>query len=120
MNNIILTGRLTQDDTDCVKRYKDASGKEAYLYSSSLAVRRNKDVTDFIPFIAFSNNASYLIDNAKKGSRVLLQGDLQQEKYTDRSGNERQGHRVHVMRVEVIDYAEKQQAPIITDNDLPF
>lgn len=85
MNTINLIGRLTEDPE---LRYTKAKEPMAYC-RFSLAVRRNKDVTDFIPCVAFAGTAEMVEKYFKKGYLLGLQGSLQVDKYEDEKTKEK-------------------------------
>lgn len=132
MNNVSLTGRLTKD----VEIRKTTTGKS--VASFSLAVRRDKEKTDFINCVAWNNTADLLYQYTHKGSQIGVSGSIQTRNYDDPN---RPGVKVYVTEVLVdrIEFLEKREdsqtyyEPVqtveqafeeptitITDESLPF
>lgn len=84
VNQVILLGRLTAD----VELRSTASGKN--VASFSLAVDRNGEGADFFEITAWEKTAELLQQYTGKGSKILVQGRLQQESWDDKdSGKKR-------------------------------
>lgn len=124
MNKIFLSGRLTKDP-----EVKHSQGGNAYA-RVGIAVDRqfskNKEV-DFFNLIAFSKTAEFLGKYFVKGSKLLVEGRLQNSSYTDKDGNKRTSNDVFVDAVEFADSKRKSQdnSGANTDNlppddDYPF
>ena len=101
-----------------------------------------KDDTSFFDIVAFGKTAQLLNDYCGKGSKVLIEGNLKQDRFQDKEGNNRSVVRVIANRIEFLDskgnnQPQKQQehttqtksknpfananGPIdITDDMLPF
>lgn len=80
MNKICLVGNLTKD----IEVRSTASGKK--VCSFNLAVRRDKDNTDFIPCVAWEKTCELLEDYTSKGSKISIEGRNQTRNYTDKDG----------------------------------
>jgi len=86
MNVVVLVGRLAQDP---VVRYT-ASGKA--VASFNVAVNRQfgqKEITDFIPVVAWERLGEDCGNSLTKGQRVLVQGRLQFRTYETQDGQKR-------------------------------
>lgn len=126
MNNVSLVGRLTKN----VDLRKTNSGKD--VASCTIAVQRDKETADFIPFVVWESNATYLAKYAEKGTRIALTGQLQSREYE--SNGKKQYVLEVVGRVEILfdkkDDARPQESKSyeskaeitydISDDDLPF
>lgn len=111
-NKITITGRLTRDPElrhtpsgvpvcnfgfACNRSYRDAEGKE---YEDTL----------FIDMAAWKHVAETCQDHLKKGSHVLIHGNLQIEKYDCKVTREkREKVKIHVR--EVIFLSKKESTP---------
>lgn len=125
MNKIFLSGRLTKDP-----EVKHSQGGNAYA-RVGIAVDRqfskNKEV-DFFNLIAFSKTAEFLGKYFVKGSKLLVEGRLQNSSYTDKDGNKRTSNDVFVDAVEFADSKRKSQDNsgantndrVSPDDDYPF
>jgi len=104
-NKVILIGNLTRDvelrylpsgqalakcGIATNRRFKDASGMQ-------------KDETMFIDFTVWGRSAEVANQYLKKGSRVLLEGRLTLEQWTDQSGQKRSRHSITVENLKMLD-----------------
>lgn len=133
-NVTILTGRITKD-----LELKQAGQTTVTNFSLAVDNPFKKDDTSFFDVVAFGKTAELLNNYCSKGSKILVEGNLKQDRFTDKEGNNRSVVRVVANRVEFLDSkgsnqgqaAPKQQSndpfananggPVnITDEDLPF
>ena len=84
MNRVCIIGNLCKD----TETSSSTSGT-TYLHNS-IAVRRDKDTTDFFEISAFGKMAEFIEKYFHKGSKIAIDGHLQQSSYTDKNGNKRQ------------------------------
>lgn len=122
LNNVVLVGRLTKD----VQLRKTQSNKS--VTSFNLAVKRDKDNTDFIDCVAWGQTAEVLCQYMHKGSMIGLKGRIQTRNYEDVNTHKK----VYVTEVvaENVVFLEKKgdevpsnvADPVIdfTSDDLPF
>ena len=137
MNLVNLTGRITKD-----LELKQAGQTQVTNFSMAVDNPFKKDDTSFFDVVAFGKTAQLLNDYCGKGSKVLIEGNLKQDRFQDKEGNNRSVVRVIANRIEFLDskgnnQPQKQQehttqtksknpfanatGPIdITDEDLPF
>ena len=92
MNCIQLLGRLTADP----ELKHAASGKS--VCSFDLAVKRkfSKDITDFIPCVAWEKTAEMIAKYFRKWQIIVVSGSLQTRKYEDKNGYNRTAYEVIV------------------------
>ena len=103
MNKIFLSGNLTRDPE--LNNYGNNM-----VAKTAIAVKRQftrKDETDFFNIVAFNKTADFLDNYFKKGSRIIIEGRLQQNNYTDKDGNNRTGYDVIVDNIEFGDSKKK-------------
>ncbi len=113
-NKVILIGNLTRDvelrylpsgqalakcGIATNRRYKDASGAQ-------------KDETMFIDFTVWGRSAEVANQYLHKGSRVLLEGRLTLEQWTDQTGQKRSRHSVTVENLKMLDRKGENEAPV--------
>lgn len=103
MNTISILGRLTND----VKHGISQSGM-AYC---SFTIAHNKKMGEterslFIMCKAFGKLADLINSGFRKGERILISGELAQEDYTDKSG---QQVKYHYINIQSIDFIESKQ-----------
>jgi len=77
-----MQGRLTKD-----VELKYTQNKKA-VARFNIAVKRNKEETDFISCIAWDKTAEFISKYFKKGSLILVTGRIQTGHYTDKDSKE--------------------------------
>ncbi len=102
MNQVILSGRLVKDPElvhtgDFVK------------CDFSLAVNSGKEKADFINCIAWGKTAENLCKYEKKGSQILIRGNLVTNNYTDKNGTKRYETKVNADLIEFMGSPKDQQ-----------
>ena len=131
MTNVtILTGRITKD-----LELKQAGQTTVTNFSLAVDNPFKKDDVSFFDVVAFGKTAELLNNYCGKGSKILIEGNLKQDRFTDKEGNNRSVVRVVANRVEFLDskgsnqgQAPKQQTnspfansePEVNNSDLPF
>lgn len=109
MNRVNLLGNITKD----IELKETGSGVKYTRFS--IAVRRtfkNDDGeydTDFFNVIAWRKTAEIISEYFKKGSRIAISGKLQQNKYTDKDGNERTSVEIVAEDIDFIDKKEEKE-----------
>ncbi len=129
MNKIIIKGRLAKDPE--LKK----TNSDKVLCNFSVAVGRNFDyeITDFFDCTAWNNNAEFISKYFSKGKEILIDGEMQSDKFKDKNGNNRTSWKVNVNRAEFCgSKREKENTPSHNnsaadiddlddfDDDLPF
>lgn len=136
-NLTILTGRITKD-----LELKQAGQTQVTNFSMAVDNPFKKDDTSFFDIVAFGKTAQLLNDYCGKGSKVLIEGNLKQDRFQDKEGNNRSVVRVIANRIEFLDnkgsnqqnnqpQQQRGQAPVGNnpfandnnaniDDDLPF
>lgn len=108
MNTVILTGRAGRDPE---LRYFESGSAVAHF---SLAVDRNTagaEEPDWFDVEVWGKSAQTTADFVRKGSRVGLEGRLQQQKWTDRAtGEKRSKVVVSAYRLELLESKGDRQA----------
>lgn len=77
INQVILIGRLT-------RKPEDRKVGEHKLVTFGLACGRDKEDCDFFEINAWNKLADHCIQYLNKGSQVLIQGRLRQERWEDK------------------------------------
>ena len=136
MNKTIIIGNLTRD----LELNETSSG--VAFSNFTVAVNGETNDTDgnrptyFYSCTAWRGRAESIAKYCKKGSKVLVEGEMQSRKYTDKDGNDRTAWNLVANKVEFLsggtrqDDEESQAAvtrrerpqmtQIIDDNQLPF
>lgn len=104
MNSVNIIGNLCKETTT-----SSSTSGTTYL-QNSIAVRRDKDNTDFFNISAFGKVAEFIEKYFSKGSKIAITGHLQSSSY------EKDGKKVSSVAIIVdkADFCESKQ----TDNDL--
>lgn len=86
MNKVILMGRLTRDP-----EVRQSSNGDFNITRFSIAVDRRfqRGQADFFNCVAFRSTADFVSKWFEKGRMIAIVGSLQNNKYTDKDGNER-------------------------------
>lgn len=110
MNKVIFMGRLTADPE------RKTSG-DTTLARFNLAVdRRGGKEADFFSCTAFGKTAEIVCNHLLKGSKILLEGRVQNNNYTDREGRKVYGTQIIADSIEFAD-SKKKDEPKETPND---
>lgn len=84
LNSVCMLGRIAQD-----LELKNSSSGLPYLNFSIANSKRSKDGEDEVSFfklVAFGKIAETIFNYFSKGDRILIQGELKQNSYTDKEG----------------------------------
>lgn len=124
MNKVFIVCNLTKD----VTKRETTTGKS--VASLSVAVNGYNDTTDFFTVNVWGNQAEHCAKYLKKGSKVLVEGEIHNRSYEDRDGNKRTVTEITANNVEFLSPREEQPAsatkskptltPVEIDEDLPF
>lgn len=97
-NLAILTGRITKD-----LELKQAGQTQVTNFSLAVDNPFKKDDTSFFDIVAFGKTAELLNNYCGKGSKILIEGNLKQDRFQDKEGNNRSVVRVIANRIEFLD-----------------
>ena len=124
MNKVFIVCNLTKD----VTKRETTTGKS--VASLSVAVNGYNDTTDFFTVNVWGNQAEHCAKYLKKGSKVLVEGEIHNRSYEDRDGNKRTVTEITANNVEFLSPREEQPAPtpktkptlkpVEIDEDIPF
>lgn len=125
MNKWIGIGNCCKD----LDLRETASGKK--VTTISLAVNGYNDTTDFFTVNVWGNQAEHCAKYLKKGSKVLVEGEIHNRSYEDRDGNKRTVTEITANNVEFLTPKQEEQpapapkskptlAPVEIDEDIPF
>ena len=108
MNTVILMGRLTRDPEI---RYSSGDSQTAVARFSIAVDRRFRrdggQDADFFDCNAFGRSAEFVEKYLKKGVKIVLQGRIENNNYTNREGQKVYGTRIVA---ENIEFAESKAA----------
>ena len=107
MNKVIMMGRLTRDPE---VRYGGASNTAIAKFSLAVDRRRKGDgqpTADFFNCTAFGKTGEFVEKYIKKGTKILLEGEIQNDNYTNKEGQKVYGFNIIANNIE---FAESKNA----------
>lgn len=115
-NKVILIGNMVRD--------AEMRGSDGKVASFTIAVSRSwkdksgqrQEATDYIKCVAFGSTGEVVGNYTSKGSRICVDGELREEKYTNKSGEKKSSWVVHVNNVVLL---ERRQETQPTEAELP-
>lgn len=115
-NKVILIGNMVRD--------AEMRGRDSKVASFTIAVSRSwkdksgakQEATDYIKCVAFGSTGEIVGNYTSKGSRICVDGELREEKYTSQSGEKKTSWVVHVNNVVLL---EKRQIATPEETQLP-
>lgn len=116
MNRVIITGRLTADP----EAFTTNNGAVGVHFT--LAVRRagrqsdGQPMVDFVRMTAWKEVGAALSKYTGKGQKVLAEGVIRQDRWTDREGRKRSNLQVVCLRVEFLEPMRKKNQTNPTRN----
>ena len=105
MNVVILTGRLT---ADIELRYTQ-QGTPCTNFNLAVDRASKDDTADFHTIVAWDKTALFLDEYMRKGSKIVVRGEIRTRNYNDNDGKSRKITEVVADRVEFAD--SKTQGP---------
>ena len=106
MNKIILIGNITKDLE--IKYTKNGKA----IVEFNLAVRRDKDITDFINCVVFGMQAENLNRYQGKGSKIAVSGEYRIDIYDKTDGTRGYSHYVLANEIEYLSTKQKEEAVV--------
>jgi single-strand DNA-binding protein len=116
MNKWAGLGNLTKDP-----ELSYTPGKGTPVCKFTLAVRRDKENSDFIPCVAWNKNAELIASSFMKGSKIAVTGSIKTGSYDAKDGSKRYTTEVWI---ETFEFVEKNQQGSVNkpsnsfDNDM--
>lgn len=109
MNKVIFTGRLTRDPEIRYSQTDKSTSVAKFSIAVDRRFKRQDDQagTDFFSCAAFGRQAEFAEKYLKKGTKILLEGRIQNDNYTNARGERVYG--VGVI-VESLEFAESKRA----------
>ncbi len=121
MNNITIAGTAGKDAE--VKYLNDGTA----IASFSVADSQGKDKTVWWNCSLFGKRADALAPYILKGTKVTVSGQVTEEVWTDKNGQERKSMKVRVNDIALQSKSEQREAPVqqrqeapVDDSDVPF
>ena len=98
MNKVFLIGRLTE----APQQRQTPNGVSVTTFRIAINRRFNRDMTDYIPVVAWRGLADTCAKYLVKGQQVAVSGELQTRNYEDKDGNKRTAFEVSAEDVEFL------------------
>lgn len=136
-NQTIITGNITND-----LEVRQAGSSQVLKFGLGVRGNFKKDETNFIQVEAWGKPAEIISEYCQKGSKLLVIGELKQNRFQDKEGNNREKVYINLDKFEFLDnkgsnqqnnqpQQQRGQAPAgnnpfdnnntnIDDDDLPF
>lgn len=113
MNKFACTGRIVEDPE------LKMTQSQISVLSFTVAVKRprTKEVADFLPCVAWRQNAEFLSKFAHKGDMVGITGVLTSRNWEDRDGNKRTSLEIQCDQVEILTPKKQDSAPAYSSSD---
>ena len=105
MNKIFLTGNLARAPE--LKIYNGTAVAKCTIAVARPTIKGKDAETDFFNVTAFGNTAEFFNNWLSKGSRVIIEGRLQTNSYTDKDGNKRTSTDIIIDKLEFADSKKK-------------
>jgi len=80
VNIVVLEGRIVKE------AIREITSNGTTVSRFTLAVRRDKDTSDFIDLRAYGKSADFIL-TLPKGTRMLVQGRMRKDTWKDKQGN---------------------------------
>jgi len=103
MNSINMIGRISTD-----LQLKESKGKTYIKFNLAVPRKLKKDMTDFIPCVAFGKTAELIDKYLNKGNRIAVNGQLLTNQY-EYKGEKRNGFEVLVESLDFIEGSKKSE-----------
>lgn len=108
LNNLSILGRVTKPLE--LKYTKEGLAVLEFDIANSKK-QKDKEITTFLRCVMYGRSAEVFNQFVKKGNRVLLQGELRQNSYTDKSLNNQSYHFLQVNNFDFIETIGTQTKP---------
>ena len=116
MNKVIMMGRITRDIES--KYYQNGAAEECMI-RTGIAVNRigQKDKADFFNIAAFGKRAEWFQKYAKKGTKLLITGRIQNDTYKNKEGQTVNSVQILVEEAEFAESKKFQEQQQNTTNE---
>lgn len=103
-NVVVIMGRLTSQPE--LKTTQSGVSVTSFTVAVNRQYSKGEQQTDFIPCVAWRNNAEFITKYFGKGQMIAIKGSLQQRGFDDKNGNKRT---VFEVVVESADFCGKKE-----------
>lgn len=117
MNKVILSGNLCKDVELKYTTSNTAVSSNTIAVKNDFKNAKGEYESQFINFVVYRNNAEFLNKYAAKGSKVLLEGRLNNRSYDKQDGTKAYITEVVVERVELLGNKPVEKTGIVAPYD---
>ncbi len=114
LNIVAIMGRLTADP----ELRSTQTGKKVCGFT--VACNRTKDITDFFECSAWDKTAEFICQYFRKGQMIAVNGNLENNSFTDKNGNKRTVTRIHAAQVNFCGEKGESKAESVTESKAEF
>lgn len=114
LNTCVIMGRLTRDPE--LRRTTQGTPVTSFTIAVDRDYAKGERETDFIDVVAWRSTAEFVSSYFAKGRTVIVRGNLQTRKWTDKSGNERRNLEIVAENVYFGDSKREGTTAKFTDN----
>lgn len=128
LNVVVIMGRLTTQPE--LKTTQSGVSVTSFTVAVNRQYSKGEQQTDFIPCVAWRNNADFITKYFGKGQMIAIRGRLQQQIYNDKDDNKRTDYVIVAENVYFCGSKEKSDLKAVdesdfeeislSDEDLPF
>ena len=113
--NVTLLGRLGADPTPATRKdgstFIDKNGNMIANFSIAETSSRDRDQTNWHQCSILGKQADLVLRTVRKGDRLLVEGNLDYETYTDKDGNLRTAVKITVRNFTYVE-TKRDSAPV--------
>ena len=126
MNKVFISGNLTKDVEIRYTNNGKAMAKSGIAVTSAFKNSDGERGTDFFNLIAWGKTAEFFGKYLHKGSKILVEGRLKNNHYTDKNGNKQYTEDIWVDTVEFAGgkpankFDDNFDGDNVPDDDVPF
>lgn len=88
LNQCMLIGRISSE----IESRRTGKGDHVVTFSIAIPRMRKNDTPDFIEITLWKNNADFAYRFLNKGDKIIVSGQLQQQRWEDKEGRKRNKH----------------------------
>jgi single-strand DNA-binding protein len=118
MSNFKAYGRIVKDiEISYVGTNNTAVARSTIAVDRGQKDKDGKSISDFHSFQAWNKRAELLEKYAKKGDRIVIEGDVQNNNYEDKNGTKHYGYVINVTNINFVETKkDRQEQGKSTDN----
>lgn len=119
MNSINIHGRLTRDPETKFYDGDKSVCKITVAVDRSFKDKDGNSVTDFFDCACFGKRAETIDKYFKKGDGISIQGEMQNNKYTNKEGNKRDKWEIRIDKFDFEFSRKDSTRPVPADSNAP-